>query len=187
MDDSIAGEAKKNMQKAFDVLNHDLATVRSGKASNQMVEDIEINAYNGTARLKVMELATISTPDPKTIVIAPFDVSIIGDIEKGINDSGLGINPVVSESIIRLSVPPLTEERRAEMVKMINQKCESGKVMIRQCRQDSMHQVKKLKDEGHTSEDILEREEKEIQRFTDEFIKNIEMLADQKEKELMTV
>ena len=169
------------------MLAHDLATVRSGKASSQMVEDIEVIAYNGSARLKVMELATISTPDPKTVVIAPFDVSIIGDIEKAINDSGLGINPVVSESIIRLSVPPLTEERRAEMVKMINQKCESGKVMIRQNRQEGMQEIKKLNDEGHTSEDIVERDEKEIQRLTDEFIKNIDLLSEQKEKELMTV
>lgn len=185
--ENLVENVKQNMQKAFDVLVHDLATVRSGKASNQMVENIEVTAYNGSARLKIMELATISVPDPKTIVISPFDVSIIGDIEKAINDSGIGINPVVSESIIRLSVPPLTEERRAEMVKMINQKCESGKVMIRQNRQEGMQEVKKLKDEGHTSEDILERDEKEIQRLTDEFIKNIDLLRDQKEKELMTV
>lgn len=185
--ENLVENVKQNMQKAFDVLVHDLATVRSGKASNQMVENIEVTAYNGSARLKIMELATISVPDPKTIVISPFDVSIIGDIEKAINDSGIGINPVVSESIIRLSVPPLTEERRAEMVKMINQKCESGKVMIRQNRQEGMQEIKKLKDEGHTSEDILERDEKEIQRLTDEFIKNIDLLRDQKEKELMTV
>lgn len=183
----IVENVKKDMQKAFDVLVHDLATVRSGKANNQMVENIEVTAYNGSARLKIMELATISVPDPKTIVISPFDVSIIGDIEKAINDSGIGINPVVSESIIRLSVPPLTEERRVEMVKMINQKCESGKVMIRQNRQEGMQEVKKLRDEGHTSEDILERDEKEIQRLTDEFIKNIDLTAEQKEKELMTV
>lgn len=185
--EDIGAQAKQKMQKAFDILSHDLATVRSGKASSQLVEDIEINAYNGTARLKVMELATISTPDPKTIVISPFDVSIIGDIEKGINDSGLGINPAVSGDIIRLSVPPLTEERRAEMVKMINQKCEGGKVMIRQVRQESMHELKKLEEDGHTSEDVLERVEKEVQHFTDEYIKNIDMLRDQKEKELMTV
>ncbi len=185
--DDVVKRAKENMQKAFEVLNTDLATVRSGKASNQMVENIEVTAYNGSARLKIMELATISVPDPKTIVIAPFDVSIIGDIEKGINESGLGINPVVSESIIRLSIPPLTEERRAEMVKMINQKCENGKVMIRQNRQDSMQEIKKIKDEGHTSDDEVARMEKEVQRYTDEFIKNIDLLRDQKEKELMTV
>ena len=185
--DDITKSAKTNMQKSFDVLNADLSTVRSGKASSQMVENIEVSAYNGTARLKIMELATISTPDPKTVVIAPFDVSIIGDIEKGINESGLGINPVVTDSIIRLSVPPLTEERRMEMVKMINQKCEGGKVMIRQVRQDAMHEAKKVKEEGHTSDDEIERIEKEIQRYTDEFIKNIDLLREQKEKEIMTV
>lgn len=185
--ENLTTQTKQNMQKAFEALNSDLSTVRSGKAASQMVENIEVNAYNGSARLKIMELATISVPDTKTIVIAPFDVSIIGDIEKGINDSGLGINPVVSESIIRLSVPPLTEERRSEMVKLINQKCESGKVNIRQIRQDAMHEVKKMKDEGHTSEDDLDRTEKEIQRLTDEYMKNIEALRELKEKELMTI
>src|SRR5690606_20668001 len=118
--EDIVKQSKQKMEKAFEVLRVDLATVRSGKASSQMVENIEVVAYGGSARLKIMELATISVPDPKTVVITPFDLSVIGDIEKGINDSGLGINPSVSGEFIRLSIPPLTEERRAEMVKMIN-------------------------------------------------------------------
>ncbi len=185
--EDIVKQAKQKMEKAFEVLRVDLATVRSGKASSQMVENIEVVAYGGSARLKIMELATISVPDPKTVVITPFDLSVIGDIEKGINDSGLGINPSVSGEFIRLSIPPLTEERRAEMVKMINQKCENGKVMIRQVRQDSMREIKKMEDQGHTSEDDIERNEKEVQSLTDDYIKNIDSLREQKEKELMTV
>ncbi len=183
----IVTSSKQKMEKVFDVLKTDLGTVRTGKANNQMVENIEIVAYGGSARLKILELASISVPDPKTIIVTPFDASVIGDIEKGINDSGLGINPVVTDNIIRLSVPPLTEERRAEMVKMINQKCENGKVMIRQVRQDGMREIKKLKDEANVSEDDVSRSEKEVQKYTDEFIKNIDTLRDLKEKELMTV
>lgn len=185
--EDIVSESKQKMEKAFEVLRADIMTVRSGKASSQMVENIEVVAYGGSAKLKILELATISVPDPKTVVITPFDLSVIGDIEKGINDSGLGINPSVSGEFIRLSIPPLNEERRAEMVKMINQKCENGKVMIRQVRQDSMHEIKKTKDEGHTSEDEIERNEKEVQNLTDDYIKNIDSLREQKEKELMTV
>jgi len=185
--DEITKVTKANMDRAYEVLHRDLTTIRSGKASSQMVESIEISAYGGSARLKVMELATISVPDPKTIVISPFDLSVLGDIERGINDSNLGINPVVTDDLIRLSVPPLTEERRLEMVKMVNQKCEGGKVMIRQARQESMHEVKKMNEQGHTSEDEVGRAEKEIQNLTDEYMKKIDDLRSQKEKELMTV
>ncbi len=183
----IVNEAKKNMEKAYEILRADLSTVRSGKASNQMVESIEVIAYGGSARLRILELATISVPDPKTIIITPFDLSVIGDIEKAINDSGLGINPAVSGEYIRLCVPPLTEERRVEMVKMINHKCESGKVMIRQMRQEVMHELKKTSDLGHTSEDETQRHEKEVQNLTDEYMKKIDDLRELKEKELMTV
>lgn len=183
----LVNEVKNKMDKAYEVLRSDLATVRSGKANSSMVENIEVNAYGGSARLKVMELATINVTDPKTIVISPFDMSVIGEIEKAISESGIGINPVVSESVIRLSVPPLNQERREEMVKMINQKSENGKVMIRQIRQEGMHEVKKLKDKGHTSEDDLGRSEEEIQKLTDQYIKQIDEMRENKEKELMTV
>src|SRR5437867_2694484 len=110
--DPILTNTRNKMQKAFDVLRSDFATVRTGKATPTLVEHIEITAYGGTQRLKLLELATIHAPDSHLLVITPFDKSIIGEIEKGINNANVGLHPIVDESILRINLPPLTEERR---------------------------------------------------------------------------
>ncbi len=183
--DPIVDNTKTHMQKAIDVMIDDFGTVRTGKANPSLVENVVIQAYGGSTPLKVLELATIHAQDPQTIVITPFDQSVIGEIETGITNANLGFNPVVDGQIIRISIPPLTEERRLEFVKAIHQKAENGKIMIRQIRHEAMETIEKKKDE--VSEDEIEREKKDIQKLTDEFIKKIDDLKGEKEKELMTI
>lgn len=183
--DNIVLDARQNMQRAFEVLLSDFATVRTGRATPSLVENIIIAAYGGTQKLKVMELATISVTDPQTLVVTPFDQSIIEEIRSGIEDHGLGIAPVIDGNIIRISLPPLTQERRQEFIKLIKQKAEAGRVMIRQVRHEGMEEVKKQAE--RISEDEVERTEKEIQKATDEFTQRIEKLLEEKEKELLTI
>lgn len=183
--ENITQNTSDKMQKALDVMVQDFASVRTGKANPVLVEGIIIPAYGGTAPMKLMELATIHAQDTSTLVITPFDKSILRDIEKGLTDANLGINPVVDESIVRLSIPPLTQERRQEFIKMIQQKAENGRIMVRQIRHESMEEIKKQKET--MSEDDTERLEKEVQRTTDDFMKKIDETRIQKEKELMTM
>lgn len=187
MDNQIISQTKSRMEKAFSVLKEDFGTVKTGKANPQLVENVVINAYGGSARLKVMELATIHVQDHQTIVLTPFDASVLRDIEKGISDSQMGLGIAVDGTNIRVSIPPLTQERREEFVKLIHKKAENGKIMIRQARQESKDQIDKLNKDGHISEDDVERMEKEVQKTTDEYIEKIESAAKMKEQELMTV
>lgn len=181
--DQLLVNVKSHMQNAYDVLRTDFSTVRTGKANSSLVENIVINAYGGTQKLKVLELATINIQDAHTIVITPFDHSIIGEIEHGISQSQIGLSPVVDGMIIRISLPPLTEERRRDFVKLIHQKAEGGRVMVRQVRHDAMNEIKK---KGESiSEDEVTRLEKEVQKLTDEYIEMIDLIADEKEEELM--
>lgn len=182
----IQNSVKQKMQRALDSLRGDFATVRTGKASPSLVENIVIKAYGGTQPLRVMELATIHVQDVHTLVITPFDHSVLGEIERGISDAQVGLNPIIDGNYIRINLPPLSEERRREFVKLINQKAEAGKVMIRQARHDGMEQAKKL-EKAELSEDEVIRVEKDIQKLTDDFIRQIDELSAQKEAELMKV
>lgn len=184
--DTITPQLKIRMQKAIDSVRADFATVRTGKASPSLVENIVIKAYGGTTPLRVMELATIHVQDVHTLVLTPFDHSVIGEIERGISDAKVGINPIVDGNFLRINLPPLSEERRMEFVKLIKQKAEAGKVMIRQARHDGMEDAKKLENK-EISEDEVVRIEKEVQRLTDSFIAQIDELSVQKEEELMKV
>lgn len=183
--EGIINQTQQKMQKALEVLQQDFSTVRSGKANPGMIENISVEAYEGTW-MRVMELATVSAQDAQTLVVSPYDKSVMGKIQKGLEGADIGISPVVSGDVIRIVLPPLTEERRKEFVKLISQKAESGKVMIRQVRHESMDTIKKAKDSG-SSEDEITRLEKEVQKLTDEFIEKIEKLRSEKEQELMTI
>lgn len=187
MDGQIIAATKTRMEKAFSVLKEDFGTVKTGKAAPQLVENIVISAYGGSARLKVVELATIHIQDHETLLITPFDTSVLRDIEKGISDSQMGLGIAVDGANVRVSIPPLTQERREEFVKLIHKKTENGKIMIRQARQESKDEIEKLKKDGHISEDDVERMEKEVQKVTDEYIGKIDDASKMKEKELMTV
>ena len=185
MDPNLINEVRTKMLKAIDVLKGDLGTIRTGRATPALVENTIIHAYGGTQHLKVMEVATIATADHQTLVLTPFDQSIIGEIVKGIMESSVGLNPVIDGNIIRISIPPLSEERRGEFVKLMHQKLEGGKVMIRQIRHEVMADIRRKSLAHEIAEDEKSRLEKQIQEITDEMIAEIEVLGDQKEKELM--
>lgn len=187
MNSDIVSEAKQKMQKVLDVLKGDLATVRTGRATPALVENIIINAYGGTQKLKVMELATISASDPHTLIIAPFDGSIIGEIQKGMMEANVGLTPAIDGHIIRISIPPLSEERRKDLIHLMKQKLENGRIMVRLVRHEAMDQIKKQYNEKTISEDEMVHLEKEIQKVTDIVMVEIETLGKKKEEELLQI
>ena len=175
------------MQKCLDLTRTDLSSVRSGRATPALVENIVVVAYEGTQKLKVMEMATISTPDSRTVLITPYDVTTVADIAKGIMESHAGLNPSSDGEVVRVTIPPLSEEQRKEYLKLANAKLESGKVMIRQVRQESMKDLKRLKDEKTIGEDEEKVGEKKVQELTDHMIGELDEIQNKKEEELMQV
>ncbi len=175
-------------QKADKTLQHiqqDIGTLRTGRASVQMMDPVSVEAY-GT-HMKVNEVANISAPDPGMLVISPWDKSLLGTIEKAISISGLNIHPVVDGDIIRIVVPPLTEERRKEMVKLLHQKIESGRVMMRNVRAEIKKEIDGQKDTAGVSEDTMKLDLQELEKQNKHYMDLIDQLAQDKEKELMTV
>ncbi len=187
MDRDILDEAKQRLQKVLDVLKTDLGTIRTGRAAPSLVENVVVKVYGGTTVMKIVELATVGTTDPQTIVITPYDQSIIHEIAKGIQDANVGMNPVVDSTLIRISLPPLSQERREELAKLMKHKLENGRIMARQVRHEIMEQIKKQHDEKTISDDDKMRLEKDLQRFIDETSQTIENLGKQKESELMAM
>lgn len=182
--DSLLDGTRSKMQKILEVLHNDLATVRTGRAAPSLVENIVINSYGGTQKLKVVELATIATSDPQTIVITPFDNSIISEIQKGISEANVGLNPVIDGQLIRISIPQLSEERRQELIHLMRQKLENGRIMVRQVRHEAINDIKK--EEG-LSEDEVTRHEKEVQKLTDGVMEDIDGMGKKKEEELLQI
>lgn len=180
-------QLKVKMQKILEVLKTDVSTVRTGRATPSLVENISVMVYGGTARMKLMEVATITTSDTHTIIITPFDNSIIGEIQKGIEVANVGLQPVIDGQIIRISIPQLSEERREQLIHLMKQKLENGRVMVRQVRQEGMQDVKKQFGEKIISEDDMVRLEKEVQKETDSMISQIDELGKKKEAELMQI
>lgn len=183
MDPNLIATTRDQMRRALEVLASDVATIRTGKAAPSLVENISVSVYNGTTKLRVMEVATINAADPQSLVLTPFDASIIEEIRKGIMESGAGLNPSSDGQVLRISIPPLSEERRQELIHLMKQKLEGGHVMIRQIRHEAMNELKK----GDLPEDESSRLEKEIQRATDDFIVQIDALGRKKEEELMQI
>lgn len=182
--DQIPQQVSENMQKVLDLLRHDLATIRTGRASPSLVENIVINAYEGSAKLKVIELATVAAQDSQTLVITPFDHSTMHDIEKGIQEANIGVSPVVEGTLIRITLPPLSTERRQELIHLMKQKLENGRILVRQARQDGMNEIKKT---DEFSEDEVRRLEKEVQAVTDKCMQQVDSLGKQKEEELLQI
>lgn len=173
---------KQNMQKVVEIIKIDMGTVRTGRASPALVENVVIAAYGGTQKLKVVELAQIVAQDTQTIVITPYDASIIGEIHKGLMEGNIGLTPVIDGQIIRISIPPLTEERRQQLVGLVNQKLEGGKIQIRQVRHEAINEFKKQFNDKAISEDEMFHAEKEIQRITDETIAELDAMGKKKKK-----
>lgn len=178
---------KDKMGKVMEVLRGDLGTVRTGRAAPSLVEHLTIRVYGGSAKMKVMELATIGTTDAHTLVITPFDHSIINEIQKGIQEANVGLSPVIDGQIIRISIPPLSEERRGQLINLMKQKLENGRIMVRQVRQEGMHEIKKQYNDKTISEDDMMRLEKEVQKLTDDTISEIDSLGKRKEEELLQI
>ncbi len=178
---------KEKMMKAIHLLQEDLATIRTGRASPALVENVVISAYENTQHLRVKEMATITTDGPRALLITPFDPSVIKDIEHGINAANLGFNAHIDGSYVRINLPQLNAERREEYIKLAHAKLEGGRVMIRQVRHEVMADLKKKFEAKEISEDDKKRLEKEIQIETDEMMGEIEDLREKKETELREI
>jgi len=180
-------ETEESMQKATEYTLHEFSTVRTGKASPSLVEgiDIYVNAYGSSMKLK--QLALISTPEARLIYVKPFDPSTLKDIERGLKEANIGINPSVDGNAIRLPIPEMNKERRLEMVKRVKGMGEEGKVRIRAVRRDGMEGAKKAQKDSAITEDDLSRVEDEIQKLTDKYVKEIDSHVVKKEAEILTV
>ncbi|HHD11012.1 MAG TPA: ribosome recycling factor [Deltaproteobacteria bacterium] len=178
-------ETRKRMDKARSVLKEEFAKLRTGRASAGLLEGIKVDYY-GTPT-PINQLATINIPEPRLIVIQPWDVSQIGAIEKAILSSDLGLTPTNDGKIIRISIPQLTEERRKELVKVAKKYAEECRVAIRNIRRDANEKLKKLEKDKLISQDELKKAQQEIQKITDDEIEEINALLEKKEKEIMEV
>ncbi|HEY3898624.1 MAG TPA: ribosome recycling factor [Chthoniobacter sp.] len=183
--DEILLETEATMEKGFEYMQHEFASVRTGKASPALVENIDVQAYGSTMKLK--QLAVITTPEARLLVIQPFDASTTKDIERAIKESKIGINPAVDGKIIRLPIPALSEERRKDLVKGIKQMSEEARVRIRSSRRDGLDTLKKAQKDGSLTEDDLASYEKEIQKLTDGFVKKIDEAVATKEADILKV
>ena len=181
--DMKALEAK--IEKSLAVLKEDLATVRAGRANAAIVDKVMVDYYGSPTPLK--SLANISVPEPRTLLITPFDPKSIAEIEKGINIANIGINPINDGKVVRLQIPHVTEERRKELTKTVKKMGEETKVAVRNLRRDANDKVKKLEKSGDYTEDDVKDTLKEIQELTDKSIKEIDEIVEAKEKEIMEV
>ncbi|GAA3977223.1 ribosome recycling factor [Mucilaginibacter dorajii] len=177
-------DAKASMDRAIEHADNELNKIRAGKASPAMLDDVKVDYYGTPTALS--QVGSINTPDARTIVIQPWEKSLLTAIEKAIKEANLGVNPQNDGIIIRINVPPLTEERRRDLVKKAKGEAETGKVAIRNIRKDANEKIKKLKSEG-VSEDEIKVGEAEVQKLTDAYIIKIDQLSDAKEKDIMTV
>jgi ribosome recycling factor len=180
-------QIRAKMQSVLEIAAGDINAIRTGRATPSLVEDIMVPAYGGQSRMRVMEVASITAPDTQTLVISPWDKSIIGDIKKGILEANLGFNPSIDGEVLRISFPPLTREDREKYVKLLGTKVENGRVMIRQVRGDAMHDIKKRFEDKSITEDERFGQEKKLQEVTDEFVAKLELMGEKKKQELLQV
>ncbi|MBE3585606.1 MAG: ribosome recycling factor [Thermoanaerobacter sp.] len=178
-------EAESNMKKTVELVKKEFASLRAGRATPALLDKIMVSYY-GTPT-PINQLATISVPEPRLLVIQPWDKSVLPEIERAILKSDLGITPASDGTVIRLAIPQLTQERRAELVKVVKKKAEEGRVAIRNIRREINDKVKQLQKNGEISEDELRRAQDEIQKLTDKYIKEIDQLLNSKEQEIMQI
>jgi len=183
--DDILLEAEDKMIKTEQVVINEFAGVRTGKASASLVENIMVEVYG--SQMRIRELAGITTPEPRMLVVQPWDMNSLHPIEKAIQKSNIGLNPAIQGKIIRLVFPELSQERRQEFVKLVKKMAEDGRVAIRHVRRDSMEQLKKHKHDSGITEDQEKQAEKDLQKLTDQYIAKIDEHVTHKEKEIMTV
>ncbi|MBW2353490.1 MAG: ribosome recycling factor [Deltaproteobacteria bacterium] len=183
MKDEILSELREKMNRTAEALEREFRKIRTGRASTALIEGIKVDCYD--TQMPIEQVASLSVPESRLIIVQPWDQSIIGDIEKGILKSELGLTPVNDGKIIRISIPPLTEERRKDLAKLARRMAEDSKISIRNLRREANEMFKELKAEKEISEDDLYRSQDEVQKITDEFIKKIDEITTRKEKEIM--
>jgi len=183
--DDILLDTEEKMSKSVSFLHEQFSGLRTGKASPALVENVNVQYYGTPTRLK--ELAGISTPEPRLIVITPYDPTALADIEKGIQAANLGMTPMNDGRIIRVPVPELNEERRNELIKVAKRMSEEGRVSIRNIRRDANEHIKKLQKSGKITEDDKKSALDEIQKYTDDYTKQIDEALTNKEKDMMEV
>ena len=181
----IIKTAGEKMEKTIAILEKDLATLRAGRANPQILDKITVDYYGTPTALN--QVGNISSPEPRMLVIAPWETKMIGPIEKAIQKSDLGINPSNDGKVVRLMVPELTEERRKDLCKQVKKLAEEGKIAIRNTRRDALEAVKKLKKDSKITEDEQKTAETEMQKVTDAKVKELDKIAADKEKEIMSI
>ena len=181
--DDIYQDARESMGKTITALNKELSRVRTGRANLSLLDGIRVDYY-GTPT-PVNQMASLSVPESRLITIQPWDVSVIKDIEKALLKSDLGLTPSNDGKIIRLAIPPLTEERRKQLAKSVHKTCEDHKIAIRNTRRDANELLKSLKKDGEVAEDEAFKGQDQVQKITDEFVKQIDDIFKEKEKEIL--
>lgn len=178
-------EAEDRMRKSEEHVLQEFGSVRTGKASPALVENVKVDVYGSEMRVK--DVATITVPEPRCLVVTPWDMSTLQAVEKGIQKANIGLNPAVQGKLLRLAIPDLSTEQRQQFVKAVKGMAEQGRVAIRQVRRDAMESLKKEAKEDRVSEDELKGAEEEVQKLTDKFIKIVDEHTVSKEKEIMEV
>ncbi len=182
MIEEVLQDTKSKMQKAIEALRRELATIRTGRASPALVENVRAEYYGVPTPLN--QMASISTPEARLLVIQPWDKAALGSIEKAILKSDLGLNPTNDGTVIRLSLPPLTEERRKELVRVVKKKVEEGRVAVRNLRREGLEKVKAAETQKEISKDEQKRAEEQLQAITDKFVAEADSVGESKQKEL---
>jgi len=185
MTKEILKQTEEKMHKAAEVVRHELVKIRTGKATTALLDGVKVDYYGSPMSLN--QIANLSVLDVHTISIQPWDKNMVGPIEKSILAANLGLNPVGDGAAVRVPIPPLNEERRKELVKLVKKFAEEGKISVRNVRRDAIEHLKKSEKADHFSEDERKRAEVEAQKLTDKFIKDIDALVALKEKEIMEV
>jgi ribosome recycling factor len=178
-------DARKRMEAALDAMRREFATVRTGKATPALLDTVRVEAYG--SKMPINQVATVSTPEPSLLVVQPFDKSLLGEIEKAIMSSDLGLNPANDGSIIRVPIPPLNEERRKEYVKLLHKMAEEGRISIRQARRTVREDIQALVKEHEIGEDEGRRREEALEKITHEYNEKIEEVLKKKEEEIMAI
>ena len=181
----IKKDAQTRMTKSVDALRHELSLLRTGRASTALVDHIKVNYYGSDMPLS--QVATVAVADARSLTITPWEKGMVAPVEKAILASNLGLTPNTAGQVIRINLPPLTEERRKELTKHVHHEGENAKVAIRNVRRDAIQHVKELLKEKHISEDEVRRAEEEIQKLTDKFVKDVDDTVKAKEQELLAV
>ena len=183
MKEEILSECRQKMNKTIESLKKDFMRIRTGRASTAFLDGIRVHCYD--TQMPLDQVASLSVPESRLITVKPWDLTIMGEIEKAILKSELGLTPVNDGKIIRIPIPPLSEARRKELAKLAKKMAEEGKIVVRNHRRDGNELLKELKNDKEISEDDLFRAQDEVQKVTDEFIKKIDELTSEKEKEIM--